>query len=516
MWARRSILFALILLVPFACTSTTTKGELVVSVQTDMDLPKDIDKIYIEVAQHGMVYLGNEYAVGPGGQQVPATIGVLAGANPADPVHIRLLGRKAGKLRVLREAITTVPADRVATLRMPIQWLCDGQATEDPANMNASAASTCPQGQTCVAGSCKTAQVESAKLPTYDPKQIFGGAPAPGSGGQCLDTVGCFASGAGVAVDMATCSIARPAGGMGINVALVQGPKGAGICGPAACLLPLDANATDGTGWTETPDGRLLLPPAACDRIANGLVGSVAVTTSCATKTQAIPTCGPWSSAGNTPGTTDAGAPANVVLPGDVGNVTGSAVGISFSAKDGFAAIGQSTPPGLGGTSMTRQMLVVGLGDQAGACNALKTHPNYIRQNSTELGVIVVGPDNTTPIGKGTYPIGIVGGVPPPLTSTFAMVDILHVDSQCSYTPLAGWTLASSGSITIENVSDTLVSGSFSATFPTGMIGGSFSVPMCAWVRPMPVRPVTTTALRAFLPTRGTTAARVLGLTTQA
>src|SRR5260370_41820934 len=106
MWARRSILFALILLVPFACTSTTTKGELVVSVQTDMDLPKDIDKIYIEVAQHGMVYLGNEYAVGPGSQQAPATICVLAGANPADPAHIRLLCRNSGKLRVLREELS--------------------------------------------------------------------------------------------------------------------------------------------------------------------------------------------------------------------------------------------------------------------------------------------------------------------------------------------------------------------------------------------------------------------------
>jgi hypothetical protein len=486
MWVRGSILFALALLAPFACT--TSKGELVVSVQTDMDLPKDIDEIYLEVSAHGMVYLGSQYRVGKGEQQIPATMGVLAGANPADPVRIRLMGRKAGHIRVLREVVTTVPGDRIATLRMPIQWLCDGQATEDPANPNTSAASTCPDGQTCIAGSCQPAKVESAKLPDYDPTQIFGGASAPGSGGECLDTVGCFASGAAAPVDMATCSIPKPAGGMGINVALVQGPDGAGICGPGACLLPLDANATDGTGWIGTPDGRILLPPAACDRMAKGLIGSVAVTTACHTKTQAIPTCGPWSSAGSTEGTADAGAPADVVLPGDaggalVGNVSGSAAGIAFSAKDGFAATGLTMPPGVGSSIAARQLLLIGLSDQGGVCNALTAHPNYIRQNSTELGVTIVGADNITPIGKGTYPLygGYVGAAPPPsVTSSFAMVEILHVDSQCAYTPLGGWSLAASGSVTIESVSGTLVSGSFSATFPTGMIGGSFSVPTCA------------------------------------
>ena len=44
---------------------TTTKGELIVALQTDMELPKDVDKVRIRVASYGSTIFSNDYKVGP-------------------------------------------------------------------------------------------------------------------------------------------------------------------------------------------------------------------------------------------------------------------------------------------------------------------------------------------------------------------------------------------------------------------------------------------------------------------
>ncbi|MBI3201490.1 MAG: hypothetical protein HYZ29_08105 [Myxococcales bacterium] len=145
--------------------------------------------------------------------------------------------------------------------------------------------------------------IDSASLESYTPQAIFGGGSGAGDG-KCFDTAPCFSKGAVVAVEMSTCSIAKPAAGTGVNVALVMPAGSAGICGAATCLIPLDANAE--TGWREEA-GRLVLPPAACERLNTGAVTGVSVTTSCETKTERTPTCGPWSSVDASSGEPDGG-----------------------------------------------------------------------------------------------------------------------------------------------------------------------------------------------------------------
>ena len=134
-----------------------------------------------------------------------------------------------------------------------------------------------------------------------------GGGGSGAGDGKCFDALPCFSEGAGAEVDRATCSIAEPVTGIGTNVALVMPPKSAGICGPDACLIPLDAHSA--TGW-QSEAGRIVLPSAVCDRLENKQIVAVAVTTACETKTESIPLCGPWSSVIEKPGDFDAKGPA--------------------------------------------------------------------------------------------------------------------------------------------------------------------------------------------------------------
>jgi len=251
--------------------------------------------------------------VGAGQLLLPATIGIVEGSSASEPVTIKVLGRlstQANKLVVLSEVVTTVPDGRLALLRMPLQWLCDGQAVDgqsgDLATNDSTATSSCSGNeQSCVAGTCTSEVVDSTKLPDYNPTQVFGGASAPGTSGQCFDTLGCFSAGYVEPVDPTDCTMVEPSGGSGVNVALVLPLGGAGICDDHTCLVPLDQGPD---GWSDLGNGRLQLPTAVCT-LKSGTTEGLAVTTSCATNTPATPTCGPWSSASSNLGTIDAAAP---------------------------------------------------------------------------------------------------------------------------------------------------------------------------------------------------------------
>ena len=291
------------------------KGELMLAFDTDMAVPKDVDRISLDITANGTPIFKYDWDVGPSGLHLPSTFAVVAGSNPSVPARMVLVARQLGRARVLREVIATVPTDRTARLPMRIEWLCDGTAVESaPGEVQ----STCPSGQTCVAGTCTSVAVDSTTLPTYRSEDVYGGGTGAGDG-TCFDTVGCFAQGAEVAVDLASCTIAEPpAGGNGLNVGLVLPAGGDGICGPRACLIPLDAESP--SGWQKSL-GRIVLPKAACEKLGGGKIRGVAVSTTCETKTESVPTCGPWSSVQTDPGTFDAGPPDMWVgPPADSGN----------------------------------------------------------------------------------------------------------------------------------------------------------------------------------------------------
>ncbi len=316
--------------------SAETKGGLMLAVQTDMKVPEDIDFIEIEVRSLGRTQYQDRFRLGPKDLRLPATLAVISGSNPSNPVTIRLVSRQGGeqgRVRTLREVVTTAPSDRVATLNLPIQWLCDGQAEEVKDAEGTHIDSTCPDAETCVSGRCVSQKLDSSSLPDFTPEQVFGGGEGPNDG-RCFDTLGCFANGAVAEVEQTSCTILRPEGTT-VNVGLLLPAGSDGICGTEACIVPLDADLGTSpiqTGWREQ-QGRIVLPQAVCDKLATGEIIDVAVETRCPTKNAGLPTCGPWSAVGDSEGTADAGAPANATVCQSPSDPTRSALCLRFEPE---------------------------------------------------------------------------------------------------------------------------------------------------------------------------------------
>jgi sugar lactone lactonase YvrE len=337
-------LVALSSLAAAGCESTPV-SELVVVVQTDLSLPKDIDAIQIQILVRGEKRYDQTHPVlGDKATSIllPATLGLLGAEDQAQPVTVRVAGRigngAAGAVRVLREVITTVPPERVATLHMPLHFLCDetsGEAAVNPdTGQPTDLKNLCPENETCVGGECVDARVDSATLPDWAAEDVYGGGSGAGDG-ECFDVAGCFDADSLVALDAAaspcTFQSAEP-----LNVGLLL--EGDGICGNSGCFVALDK---DSEGGFTFENGMVTLPNAVCSKVAQGkIIGVVAgpLTGSCKQKTNRTPTCGPWSNTGTSnPGAQASGAVALAsaqdhpaafgVAPGRVYWVNGGAFG---------------------------------------------------------------------------------------------------------------------------------------------------------------------------------------------
>jgi hypothetical protein len=279
-------------------------GETMLILQTDLSLPKDIDKLTIDVLVRGELRNTSILTdVGADGSLlIPASLGITLdlekGTDASTPVTLRATAFQKEKPRIIREVVTTVPKDRIAALKMPIQWLCWDQVAVDEKNV---AHTNCPDmNQTCVAGTCVNKEVDPSTLDDFAPDQVFGGGTGTNGDGTCFDTSMCFTG----SVDAPTtlvgedCTITTSGE---VNVAIRV--DSAGICGPAGCFVPLDAKSE--FGWQAGDAGKIKLPRAVCDRIsvshtANG-VSISGTSAACPLKTNSIPTCGPWSASGKAP-----------------------------------------------------------------------------------------------------------------------------------------------------------------------------------------------------------------------
>ena len=249
LWAATAFVVVATPLLVQGCSAQTT-GQLVLVVQTDLSLPKDIDTIQIAVSVDGVPKFKNSYQkVGtPDGQiHLPGTIDLLAPDDPTQAVDIIVSAFSGGPFvppRIVDEVVTTVPPDRAATLQVPLQFLCDGQATEVSGNP----ATTCPKGQTCNAGTCVTNKVDPTGLPTYSEEEVFGD-------GSCFDVARCFDDAAIADVDPKECTIDE--GSHDVSIALET--QGDGICGAIGCFVALDANDSS---RLDDPQGRQDRAPA--------------------------------------------------------------------------------------------------------------------------------------------------------------------------------------------------------------------------------------------------------------
>lgn len=279
-----------------ACADTvTTPGQLVLSFQTDMRLPEDTDSVRIVITRFGKSEFDQTYEVGGDGRvKIPATLGVVAGSNPSDPIKISLTAILNKKPQVLREIVTTIPSTRIATLRVPFQWLCYGERSITGDSVE-TAVNTCGEGKTCVAGSCQTQEVDSSLLPDFKEVEIFGGGTSNGDG-KCFDTAAVFpASLKGTVPTLVgdTCSIAKPSGDESLLNVAIRLRAGASTCPLGECVVPFDRDLE--AGWSIV-GSNVVLPKKACELFNAGKLDVIA-SLGAPSKTLSLPMCGPWSSA---------------------------------------------------------------------------------------------------------------------------------------------------------------------------------------------------------------------------
>jgi hypothetical protein len=196
-------------------------------------------------------------------------------------------------VRVVREAVVKVPTDRTALLPMPLHWLCDGHFA--PSSDGSYQSDCADDTQTCVAGQCVDAVIETQTLKDYKPELVFGGGDEQGKGGHCIDVPACFAASV-PAVPDGDCTLTLPtqADASAFNIALELSAGSDGECTVepnSRCFLPLDSDEVE--GWS-IQNGRVQLPPPVCDVIAHGKALGVVTTSACPTKDSSVPICGAW------------------------------------------------------------------------------------------------------------------------------------------------------------------------------------------------------------------------------
>src|SRR5690349_20098510 len=153
-------------------------AELMVSVRTDVPVPKDLDSVTIRVLSFGGEQFSGTYSIGPYGLHLPASLGVT-GDPSHGPIDVEVTGMFAGTPRVLRRVRTTIPPDRVALVTVPLRFTCFDKPD-------------CGDGQTCVDGKCVDMTIDVGRLVTLVEDSLPQPLP-PGNPG-CFDLATCTGS----------------------------------------------------------------------------------------------------------------------------------------------------------------------------------------------------------------------------------------------------------------------------------------------------------------------------------
>jgi hypothetical protein len=227
MRVRRSSARGALTLGAFAATALVWSGceakkqtEYVAGVSTQVQVPRDLKAIRVDVSVGGVVQFCRGYRVYDGKVQLPRSLGEFPsqGTPGPDPITVTVSGfteefsettgnsvfdnctsvaPKVGDpgqgTRILRRSRQPYVTDSVLFLPMPLKYSCfDVTGCED-------------ETKTCKAGRCVDARIDETKLPKYTDELI------DGTGAACFDAASCFAAAApAVVVDANDCTYAVP------------------------------------------------------------------------------------------------------------------------------------------------------------------------------------------------------------------------------------------------------------------------------------------------------------------
>jgi hypothetical protein len=317
--------------------SAPSKGALILAVSTDMQAPKDVDVVSLYVTTNGVPKFDFLGRVRPEGTvDLPSTLAIVEPDQQGAQVRIRVTAFRGTSAQVLRDVLTTVPHQRTALLRMPLDFVDEGSVTgnlptqyvpdeatvhDGPTQFDPTDPTilvpTCDftKGFTMVEGQCQSATVDSSQLPDYAAALVEGDAGLQSSGApvDCFDVQGCF-QGATPAlnVDPGGCTFPLPAGAdpTKLNVAVVTPATGACLA-LGACYVPLVEDPAE--GWSVS-NGTVSLAPGICSQflVPGAPLGPAQLYVSaggCAAETSSSPVCEPTTlDAGGMDAMLDAGA----------------------------------------------------------------------------------------------------------------------------------------------------------------------------------------------------------------
>jgi hypothetical protein len=301
-------------LVSTSCGTTKAKGSLVVALDTDVKVPENVDGIGIAISVDNVTRYSRLFAIDPAIEQanhvrvvkLPATVAVIAPNEGSPVVNVRAVAFWRGEARIVRDAITTIPHERTAVLRLPLAYLGykDGTTGKvDPGmfetlpvshhlgtihlndvGVNGGVASDivtkisdhCSgQGKTSVDGECVDAHVDSTTLPDFVESDFFKNGlddagivqPEP-----CLDMDTCFApdftTTAALDKSNGQCTFPLTGNPADLNVAMLLAPDPThkvGFCVGSRCMIPISRD--DAHGFVvDAANGVVRLPRGVCDR----------------------------------------------------------------------------------------------------------------------------------------------------------------------------------------------------------------------------------------------------------
>ena len=259
---------------------------IVVAVQSEAPIPKEVDSIEIQVDRGDSTPFFQSYDLTStdGQAHLPGTLALSKqeSEDSSTPVTVTIRARLGGgNARVVRQAKLGFIDEKTKLLRMPLRYSCLDFPT------------ACEQGQTCVGGECKAADVDVATLPDFEDKLV---AFLP-SQGSCFDESvrGCFANPTPIALAagaVQNCQLdLGAAGNSNLNVGLHW----------ASAIDSAQFNTVDqdpSEGWQFVPGStsKIQLSPGLCAAVqsqsgAAPRVTALRVSSACAPKGADRPVC---------------------------------------------------------------------------------------------------------------------------------------------------------------------------------------------------------------------------------
>jgi formylglycine-generating enzyme required for sulfatase activity len=146
------------------CGGCPNPSEIVISIDTDLLIPKELDafKLTIDQLEFNKTQFDNTYSLASR-RDLPGTIDILAGKNPRQPILITLLGQKDQKDIVERKS--RLPFVEEKTLLLPMDLLRSCAVRKMP----------CPSGQTCREDGCVDIDIDPLTLSPFSKDRALEG-----------------------------------------------------------------------------------------------------------------------------------------------------------------------------------------------------------------------------------------------------------------------------------------------------------------------------------------------------